>query len=154
MQLSKVFFILPKRRIKQIPFIMFGMIIGAVFEVVGIGLVIPLIDIISDSDNRVTEYLGSAFPSLSSQNILLLSVTLFAMVYVVKGVYLSGLAWLNGRFSFAVKADVNNTLMEGYLKVPYEFHLQKNSAQLIRNLTTESSHLVSYVLTPLLTLVT
>ena len=154
MQLSKVFFILPKHRIKQIPFILFAMIIGAAFEVVGIGLVIPLIDIISDSDNRVTEYLGSAFPSLSSQNIVLLSVTLFAMVFVVKGVYLSGLAWLNGRFSYAVKADVNNTLMESYLKVPYEFHLQKNSAQLIRNLTTESSQLVSYVLTPLLTIVT
>ena len=154
MQLSKVFFILPKHRIKQIPFILFAMIIGAAFEVVGIGLVIPLIDIISDSDNRVTEYLGSAFPSLSSQNIVLLSVTLFAIFYVVKGIYLSGLAWLNGRFSWAVKADVSNTLMEGYLKVPYEFHLQKNSAQLIRNLTTESSQLVSYVLTPLLTLVT
>jgi ATP-binding cassette, subfamily B, bacterial PglK len=154
MLLSKVFFILPKHRIKQIPFILFAMIIGAAFEVVGIGIVIPLIDIISDSDNRVTEYLGSAFPSLSSQNIVLLSVTLFAMVYIVKGVYLSGLAWLNGRFSYAVKADVSNTLMEGYLKAPYEFHLQKNSAQLIRNLTTESFQLVNNVLTPLLTIVT
>ena len=154
MQLSKVFFILPKRRIKQIPFVIFAMIIGAAFEVVGIGLVIPLIDIISDSDNRVTEYLGSAFPSLSSQNIVLLSVTLFAMFYVVKGVYLSGLAWLNGRFSFAVKADVSNTLMESYLKAPYEFHLQKNSAQLIRNLTIESLQLINYVLAPLLTIMT
>ena len=154
MQLSKFFFILPKRRIKQIPFIIFAMIISAAFEVVGIGLVIPLIDIISDSDNRVTEYLGSAFPSLSSQNIVLLSVTLFAIVYVVKGIYLSGLAWLNGRFSYAVKVDVSNTLMEGYLKAPYEFHLQKNSAQLIRNLTTESSQLVSNVLNPLLTITT
>ena len=154
MQLSKVFFILPKHRIKQIPFILFAMIIGAAFEVVGVGLVIPLIDIISVSDNRVTEYLGSAFPSLSSQNIVLLSVTLFAMFFVVKGVYLSGFAWLNGRFSYAVKADVSNTLMEGYLKAPYEFHLQKNSAQLIRNLTTESSQLVSNVLNPLLTITT
>ena len=154
MQLSKFFFIMSKRRIKQIPFIIFAMIIGAAFEVVGIGLVIPLIDIISVSDNRVTEYLGSAFPSLSSQNIVLLGVTLFAMVYVVKGVYLSGLAWLNGRFSYAVKVDVSNTLMEGYLKAPYEFHLQKNSAQLIRNLTTESSQLVSNVLNPLLTITT
>ena len=58
MQLSKVFFILPKHRIKQIPFILFAMMIGVAFEVVGIGLVIPLIDIISVSDNRVTEYLG------------------------------------------------------------------------------------------------
>lgn len=154
MQLSEVLFILPKTRIRQLPLIIVAMIIGAAFEVVGIGLVIPLIDIISDSDNTVTEYLGSALPSLSSQNIVLLSVALFAFVYVLKGFYLSGLAWLTGRFSYAIKADVSNTLMEGYLKAPYEFHLQKNSAQLIRNLTTESTQLVANGLVPLLTILT
>lgn len=154
MLISKVFSVLPNGRIKQIPLIIVAMIIGAAFEVLGIGLVIPLIGIISDSDNTVTEYLGSALPSLSNQNIVLFSVTLFALVYVVKGFYLSGLAWLTGRFSYAVKADVSNTLMKGYLKAPYEFHLQKNSAQLIRNLTTESLQLVSNVLTPLLTILT
>ena len=154
MQLSSVFSIFAKRRFKQIPFIIVAMIIGAAFEVAGIGLIIPLIDIISDSDNAVTEFLESILPSLSSQNIILLSIVMFAMAYIIKGFYLSGLAWLNGRFSYSIKADVSNTLMEGYLRAPYEFHLKHNSAQLIRNLTTEASQLVDHVLNPILIILT
>lgn len=150
MLISQVFSILPKHRRKQIPIIVFAMLIGAAFEVLGIGLVIPLIDIISDSDNPVTEYLRSALPSLSGQNIVLLSVALFALIYVVKGFYLSALAWLTGRFTYAVKADVSNNLMEIYLIAPYEYHLQKNSAQLLRNLTTEAVQLVQSALNPFL----
>jgi len=148
MLISKVFSILPKRRRKQIPIIVFAMIIGAGFEVLGIGLVMPLLDIISDSDNTVTEYLRSALPSLSDENILLLSVALFALIYVVKGFYLSALVWLTARFTYAVKADVSNNLMEIYLIAPYEYHLQKNSSQLIRNLTTEAMQLVQSALNP------
>jgi ABC-type multidrug transport system fused ATPase/permease subunit len=43
--------------------------------------------------------------------------------------------------------------MEKYLHAPYEFHLQKNSAQLIRNLTTEANQLVTYVLNPSLVII-
>jgi len=148
----KFFSILPKRRLKQIPLIVFAMIVGAAFEVVGIGLVIPLLDIISDGDHTVTKFLKSAVPGLSSQNAVLLGVFLFAVFYIVKGFYLSGLAWLSARFTFSVKADVSNKLMESYLAAPYEYHLQKNSAQLIRNLTTESVQLVQSALNPLLTI--
>jgi len=154
MLISKVFSILPKRRRKQIPIIVFAMIIGAGFEVLGIGLVIPLLDIISDSDNTVTEYLRSALPSLSYENILLLSVALFALIYVVKGFYLSALAWLTGRYTYAVKADISNNLMEIYLIAPYEYHLQKNSSQLIRNLTTEAMQLVQGALNPVFIILT
>lgn len=154
MVLSKIFSILPRSRIKQIPLVLVGMVIAAAFEVLSVGMVIPLIGIISDGDYIVTEYIESAIPSLNSQNILLLSITLFAIIYVVKGFYLSGLAWLIGRYSYAVKADVSNDLMLKYLTAPYEFHLQKNSAQLIRNLTIEANQLVQYAINPFLLILT
>jgi ABC-type multidrug transport system fused ATPase/permease subunit len=44
--------------------------------------------------------------------------------------------------------------MEMYLTAPYEYHLRKNSAQLIRNLTTETIQLLQYALNPLLTIMT
>ena len=154
MQLSKIYSILPKHRLKKIPFILVAMMTGALFEVAGIGLVIPLMDIISESDTPVTKFLGQFLPGLSSQNIALLAVAIFSAFYVFKGLYLSILAWRIGRFIYAVKAEINNTLMNGYLRAPYEFHLQKNSAQLLRNLSTESLQLVNNVLVPMLTIAT
>jgi ABC-type multidrug transport system fused ATPase/permease subunit len=152
MQLSKIFLILPKRRLNQLPFIIVAMVIGAVFEVVGIGLIIPLIAMMSDRDNVINQFLESILPSLSSQNILLLSILIFAVVFTLKGLYLSGLKWFIARYTFAVKTDISNKLMGRYLTAPYEFHLKKNSAQLISNLTTESFQLTQNALMPLLIL--
>lgn len=138
----------------QFIFILFAMIIGAAFEVLGIGLILPLIDIILSNDTRVTGYLGSVFPTLSRQNLMLVSVILFAIAFILKGIFLSALAWLSARFVFEVKADVSNALFRGYLRAPYEFHIQHNSAQLIRNLTTETAQLVGGILSPILMILT
>lgn len=152
MQLSDFIAIIPKRRIKQAPLVVIAMIIGAGFEVLGIGLIIPIIDILSGSDNTVLKFLGTTFPSLSRYDILILSLMIFAATFVLKGMYLTFLTWLNARYSYTVKADISQTLIAKYLAAPYEFHLQRNSAQLIRNLTTESDQLVIYGLNPLLTI--
>lgn len=130
-----------------------AMLVGAAFEVVGISLIIPLLDVISGSENQFTELIGSYLGIDDQQNVALVSVIAFALIYLSKGLYLSGLAWISARFSHLVKTDISNNLMEKYLNAPYEFHLQKNSAQLIRNLTTEASQLVGNVLSPILVII-
>jgi len=154
MYLSKIFLIIPSARIKKIPFVVLAMIIGAAFEVLGLGLVIPLLDIISGSNNAIIELLKRMLPTASGQNLILFSVLIFAVVFILKGLYLSFLAWVIGNFTYAVKADVSNDLMKVYLNSPYEFHLKNNSSQLIRNLTIESNQLASYALSPLLIIIT
>ena len=154
MLINKIFSVIPKNRVNQIPFILIAMIIGALLEVLGLSLIFPLIDVILYDESAISGFLISALPGLSVQNILFVCIAFFILSYFLKGIYLSFLAWLNGKFSFSVKADLNNSLMKAYLRAPYEFHLQKNSAQLIRNLTTESSQLVINVLNPILTILT
>ena len=154
MQLSKIFTILPKNRVKQIPFIFILMVIGALFEVLGIGLVLPLIDVIAGDKSSLSKFLEQILPGQSTQNIKLLIVAIFASVYVLKGVYLTILAWVVGRFIFAVKAEVSNILMKSYIRAPYEFHLEQNSSHLLRNVSTESIQLVNHVLVPILSILT
>ena len=57
------------------------MIISAVFEVVGIDLIIPLKGMMSDTDNVINEFLKSVLPSLNSQNILALSILIWFWYY-------------------------------------------------------------------------
>lgn len=153
MNLRKIFIILPKQRQKQLPFVAAAMVLGAAFEVLGISLIIPLLDIISGTKNKATELLQSYFDLDDRKDIAIVGIAVFALIYLTKGLYLSGLAYLTSKFAYGVKADVNNNLIRQYLCAPYEFHLKQNSAQLLRNLTTETSHLVLYVLNPLLVIV-
>jgi ATP-binding cassette, subfamily B, bacterial PglK len=153
MKIRKLFEVIPNRRRKQFPLVAMAMVLGAAFEVVGISLIIPLLDIISGSESQFSEFISSSLGLENQQNVALVSVIAFALIYLSKGLYLSGLAWVSARFSYLVKADISNKLMEKYLHAPYEFHLQKNSAQLIRNLTTEANQLVAYVLNPSLVII-
>lgn len=153
MNLKKISKIVPNRRQKQLPFVVVAMVIGAAFEVLGISLIIPLMDIISGTENQATDFVMSYLAINDEQKIALFSVIVFALIYLSKGLYLSGLAWLTAKFAYLVKAEVSNNLMEKYLNAPYEFHLQRNSAQLIRNLTTEANQLVLYIINPSLIII-
>ena len=43
---SKIFSVIPQNKLREIPLLIVLMVIGAAFEVVGIGLVIPLMAIV------------------------------------------------------------------------------------------------------------
>jgi len=131
------------------------MLIGSAFEVIGLGLFIPVMNLITNpSEGKVVALLDGYYPGLTSDAVIYLTLIVFALFYVIKGTYLAFLARILGRFSFGIKADINDELMHKYIKGPYEFHLKNNSAQLIRNITTESTQLVGNTLNPLLTIAT
>jgi len=59
------------------------------------------------------------------------------VIYLIKALFLIFLAWQQSRFAFGVQAQLSQRLFTIYLQQPYTFHLQRNSAQLIRNAVTE-----------------
>jgi|CXWL01.1.fsa_nt_gi ABC-type multidrug transport system fused ATPase/permease subunit len=117
------------------------MLIGMVMEMAGIGLVIPLIALVSERD------LAASYPSLTPwlerqgnpSHDRLVTAGMFALVgiYTMKALYLGFLSSRQSRFVFSVQADLSQRLFSTYLQQPYSFHLQRNSAQLIRNTINE-----------------
>ncbi|MDA8924606.1 ABC transporter ATP-binding protein/permease [Gammaproteobacteria bacterium] len=147
--------ILSKEHIQKLPFIVFAMLIGAGFEVVGLSLIIPLLDVITNaSQSKFVGFLSSSYPTLSNDQVIILMIALFALIYVIKGLYLALLASMISNFVFGVKVSINKRLMQYYINVPYEFHLKNNSSSLIRNITIEARTLVFHTLIPLLVIAT
>jgi ABC-type multidrug transport system fused ATPase/permease subunit len=66
-------------------------------------------------------------------------------LYAVKSSFLGFLAWWQARFVFGLQADLSQRLFAGYLRQPYAFHLQRNSAQLIRNAIGQVGSLVTVI---------
>jgi ABC-type multidrug transport system fused ATPase/permease subunit len=96
------------------------------------------------------EYLGN--PTQSK----LITTAMLGLVgvYLFKNLYLAFLAWWQTRFAFGVQAQLSQRLFTTYLRQPYTFHLQRNSAQLIRNVTAEVSLFTSNALLPGMLLLT
>ena len=138
--------------------LLFLMLIGMVLETLGIGLIVPLITVLLQEDiaskypeiQPVIDYLGNP-----NQNELVVYSMLFLLgVYAVKNVFLAILEWRKRYFAYTVRTYLSHKLFANYLYQPYTFHLQHNSAQLIRNLGGEVSILISYGLNSVLSIVT
>lgn len=132
------------------------MLIGMVLETLGIGLVIPALALMTQGD------LASNYPVLvpwlnsvgnpSHNRLIIIGMLMLVGVYLVKALFLAFLAWRQACFVFGIQANISQRLFAGYLRQPYSFHLQRNSAELIRNTIGHASSITSVIQQGLLSL--
>jgi ABC-type multidrug transport system fused ATPase/permease subunit len=140
-------------------FVLFAlMIVGMILETLSIGLVIPVITLMMQ-DDFVSKYPVAVsildFMGNPSQ-IELIAAAMLGLVgiYLFKNLFLAFLTWKQTHFVvFEVQTNLSKRLFTIYLQQPYTFHLQRNSAGLIRNVIGEVG-IFTGVLTSALILVT
>lgn len=119
------------------------MVTGMMLETFGIGLVIPAITLLTQ-DNPAARYpvitpVLIALGNPDQQMLVIGGMLTLVGVYFIKTLFLAFLAWRQTRFAFGVQEQLSQRLFTTYLRQPYTFHLQRNSAQLIRNAIDEVS---------------
>lgn len=133
---------LRKRSVLVLILVFFGMLL----EMLGVGMIIPVFGLVLNTEKLVEysffQYLIATFSISDFTYIIYFSLSTLVVVYVIKALYLSGLAWIQARFVFDLQANISGKLFSRYLSQPYSFHLRRNSAYLIRNVTTETQQLV------------
>ena len=70
-------------------------------------------------------------------SLIIYAVIFFFLVYLFKNIFLSFLFWRQSKFIYSLMASIAEKLFRGYIYKPYKFHVENNSSELIRNLTTE-----------------
>lgn len=129
--------------------LLFLMIIGMILETASIGLIFPILAVLTQDPNILNHelalWLESAFGLKSREDFVVFCAICILVLYVVKIAFMSLLAWIQASFIFGVHASVTQRLFRGYLARSYEYHLGKNSSEIIRNLTTEASMLASVI---------
>src|SRR5437870_3431025 len=118
-----------------------GMVLGAMFEAVSIGLVVPIIAVLKEP--RLVFESRVAQPLLTALNIRDLADLTIAIglglvcVFMIKSSYLVFLyRWLF-YYVYEKHARLTRRMLAGYLGAPYTFHLQRNTAELVKT-TTET----------------
>src|SRR5262249_36036435 len=111
------------------------MVLGAFFEAVSIGLVIPFIAVLKEPEvlNKIP-HINALLANLNihePRDLFFLFGPALIVLFAIKTGYLTCLyRWL---FRYAMKKEVKlaRQLLAGYLSAPYTLHLQRNSAELI-----------------------
>src|SRR5690606_1172588 len=72
------------------------------------------------------------------------------LVYLFKTAFLAMVYWMQVRIAESYQVRLANRLFSCYMQAPYEFHLARNSAELLRNVNNETKEIISGVVYPLL----
>jgi len=140
--INKYLSILNYKEQKKILLLFILMIIAAFMEVVGIGLVIPIITLLTKPEKILTEPTFQValnyFGNPSETQLIIYMMILFLIIYLVKNLYLALFVWIKFRYIKIFKINLSKKLFSLYLRKPYEFFLLNNSAKILRNTTSES----------------
>lgn len=117
--------------------------IGIILETAGVGFIFPIISVLLEpephADDNYISYLYEFFGDPSKSNLVVMLLTIFGIFYVFKNIYLSFLTWKQTSFSYVIQERIQGQIFSNYLDQKYQFHLNKNSSDLIRNITSEPS---------------
>src|SRR5690625_7643269 len=130
-----------KREKKKFLILFFMMIIAALFETIGIGLIVPFVGIVVRpeiiQEQAILSYLFELFNFQSTTSFIIFSVMLLLGVFVFKNLYLLIFNYAQFRVILNQQVKLSSNLFKEYLTKPYAFHLQRNTTELPRNINAE-----------------
>ncbi len=123
--------------------------VGSLLEFLGVSLVLPFVQLIMDPDgvdSGVLRLLGGLFHIESGRSLLFFTGLLLIGVYIIKNAYLLLMKTVELRFIFNNRLELSGRLMRSYMEKPYTFHLERNSSEILQNVTFEVNKLYDLIL--------
>ncbi|WP_296323063.1 ABC transporter ATP-binding protein [Treponema sp. UBA3813] len=154
----KIFKILTRRQMTLCSFLIVLMLIIAVFEALGIGLLYPLINIIGNpnwlEDHEKIAKILSVFGINSHRKLIFFaSISLFAF-YVFKNFLILWQGKIQINFSLNNQRDYSKRLYAYYMNKPYLYHLDTNISVISRNIHSGGDTVFSQILISTLQIMT
>lgn len=144
MDVAKKAFSLLSAKKKRRQFLIWGMaFIGCIFELLSVSIIFPLIELILSpdelKDNWLVQKACEIFSIKTDQALITALILLLILLYFVKNAYLIFESWCINRNSGSIQEEMVNKLMHQYINSPYTFFVMRNTAELQRNLTGNTS---------------
>lgn len=142
--IDKFRMILSKRQKKSIIIITIMMMLGALLETLGVGLILPLVTAVTTpniiEENEKVKFVCELFDLHSTNTFIILVIAILIFVFIFKNIYLFLEYYIQCRFICNNRLAVQKQFMEKYLNKPYEFFLYAESGEIIRIINIDTSN--------------
>lgn len=154
----QIFNIFTKQQLRYCGFIVLAMIVGAMLEAVGIGAILPLISLMGQPDFLIHHpeigHIAESLGIVSHTQFIMVCAGGLIVLYLIKNAYMAWETKLQIDFSMRNQIKFSTELMNNYLCKGYLFHLDHNSATLLRNVNAGGQVIYSAMLIATFTLLT
>ena len=135
--ISKILSLVPKSNTKDLYLIIFLTIVGSFLEVLGIGLIIPLLTVFMNEDISNNLITFDILNNLNQTQIIFVLLALITIIYFFKIIFLALMVFLQNKYSFDIYKKNSSYLLELYMHKGILFFSNTNSSTLIRNVLSE-----------------
>lgn len=128
-------------------------LVASAFEILGAALVFALVGLVSGETTGVSlPIIGDvgALLGLDDDGVLLAVVAALAFFFVARGFVHVARVYIQNRVIQNAGARLSIRMVEGYLMLPYAFHLRRNSSDIIRNAYQAIDELISRIYGPII----
>lgn len=133
--INKILKLFNARQRSRIVILFIMMVIGAGFETMGVGLILPIMSVVVSPDSVTSGWLGffyRLFHMQSANQFIILLITALIALYIVKNIFLYILAYVQARFICKNQFAMSNSLFQIFVNRPYEFFLNSSTAVILR----------------------
>ncbi len=118
-------------------FLFVMLLIGSLFEMIGVSIVIPFVQALLSPQELVKDpAVGSVLVGMgitTDQQIIIALTVGMVVVYLVKNLFLTLLAWVKSKYWRKIERETALRLFDSYMHRDYLFHLNTNSGVLLRS---------------------
>ena len=149
--LFKLNYILKKKY--KIYFIIFicTLLIGLIFQLIGISSVAPLTASFFEQSEESKIYLNLVkfLPILKSYDNFFVLLTFFIMFVIISNLIFVFSTYLSAKITFAIERDLRNTLVSKFINNSYSFFFKTNNSNFISLMINETQRLCTAVMLPI-----
>jgi len=126
-------------------------------EVVGVASILPFMQLLAEPEAVETnKWLKSTYDFLqfeSPRELLIAAGILVIILITISNLFSVFTTWLQYKFTWRAAHNLSIRLLDTYMKKPYQYYLNKNTAELRAYLITEVGNLASGIVIPLIEIV-
>ena len=158
--IKKFLFLLSPDERKKAYFLLVMVFIMALLDMLGVASILPFMAVLTNPKlietnsflNTMFEISGSFGVENHKEFLFALGILVF-VILVVSLVFKALTSYLQIRFVLMREYSIGKRLVEGYLHQPYSWFLNRNSADLGKNVLSEVSHVIATSLRPLIDII-
>ena len=139
--LKKILKVFTKSQCKDLIVLSILTIISSFMELMGVSIILPFINILIEPRqfmNNKYIHLFASYLNIQDVNQMIVIIAIgIIIIYVLKNLIYISMINQQYRFTYYGKRELSNRIMRFYLYKKYSFHLENNSADLIRDINND-----------------
>lgn len=128
--------ILNRKQKKRAVIVVISIVIGAMFELLGVSAFLPFVQVLLTPDvimnNSFIRPIIVFFHISDATELMILLGIALALLYIVKNAYLMLSYYIRCSYSAGIQKELSLSLLKSYLSRPYAYFLNVNSGEVIR----------------------